>query len=157
ELLLETEGVVPPAVEALVRHALEVADSRERHRDELLEEVPHALPAERHLQPDRHADAEPEVRDGFLRLRHDRALPGDLREIAGRRVHGFGVADGLTHADVEDDLLDLRDLHDVAVAELLAQLIPDRRVVALLQYRGHFGSCSISRLSSGDSSTDGGI
>src|SRR3989454_7048496 len=110
ELLLETERVVTAAVEALVGHALEVADARERDRDELFQEVPHALAAERDLQPDRHSDTEPEVRDGFFRLRHDRPLSGDLREIAGRRVHGLGVADRLAHADVEDDLLDLRIL-----------------------------------------------
>src|SRR5205809_5789418 len=45
ELLLETERVVTAPVEALVGNALEVADARERDRDELLEEVPHALPA----------------------------------------------------------------------------------------------------------------
>src|SRR6266480_7005231 len=49
ELLLETERVVPTPIEALVRNALEVADARECHRDELLEEVPHALAAKRHL------------------------------------------------------------------------------------------------------------
>src|SRR5437870_10928738 len=140
KLLLETERVVTAPVEALVGNALEVADARERDRDELLEEVPHALPAKGHLEADRHADTEPEVRDRFLGLRDDRALSGDLREVAGRRVHRLGVADGLTHADVEDDLLDHRDLHDVAVAELLAQLVANRGVVALLEHGGHFGS-----------------
>src|SRR5437762_4106653 len=138
ELLLETERVVTAAVEALVRNALEVADARERDRDELLEEVPHALAAKRDLEPNGHADPKPEVRDRFLRLRHDRSLSGDLREVAGRRVHRLRVADGLAHTDVEDDLLDLRDLHDVAVAELLAQLILHGRVVTLLQDGCHY-------------------
>src|SRR4029077_21072027 len=140
ELLLETERVVPAPVEALVRHALEVADARERHGDELLEEIPHALAAKRDLEADRHADAQPEVRDRFLRLRHDRPLSGDLRQISGRRVHRLRVADGLAHADIQDDLLDLGDLHDVAVAELLAQVLAHRCVVALLQEGGHLGS-----------------
>src|SRR5207245_1200253 len=111
ELLLETERVVTAPVEALVGNALEVADARERDRDELLEEMPHALPAKRHLEADRHADTEPEVRDRFLGLRDDRPLSGDLREVPGRRVHRLGVADGLTHADFEYDLLYLRDFH----------------------------------------------
>src|SRR5438093_7880588 len=141
ELLLEPEGVVAAPVEALVRHALEVADTRKRHGHELLKEMPHPLTPERHLQADRHADTQAEVRDGLLRLGHDGALPGDLREISGGGVHGLRVTDGLAHADVEDDLLDFGDLHDVPVAELLAQILADVLVVALLQHRSHyFGS-----------------
>src|SRR5713101_1123530 len=138
QLLLETEGVVAAPVEALVGHTLEIPDARKRHRHQLLEEVPHPLAPQRHLETDRHSDTQPEVRDGFLRLRHDGTLSGDLREIAGGRVHGLRVTDGLAHADVEDDLRDLRDLHDVAVAELLAQLILHGRVVALFQYGSHY-------------------
>src|SRR5207237_5095509 len=138
ELLLEPEGVVAAPVEALVRHALEVADTRKRHGHELLEEMPHPLTPERHLEADRHADTQAEVRDGLLRFRHDGTLPGDLREIARGGVHGLGVTDGLAHADVEDDLLDLGDLHDVPVAELLAQILANVLVVALLQHRSHY-------------------
>src|SRR5438067_6961187 len=103
--------------------------------------MPHPLAPQRHLEADGHPNPQAEVRNGFLGLRHDRALARDLREIAGRRVHGLRIPDGLAHADVQDDLLDLRDLHDVAIAELLAQLILHGRVVTLLQYRSHyFGS-----------------
>src|SRR5438445_11337265 len=68
QLLLKSEREVPTAVEGAVRHALEVADARERDRDELLEEMPHALAAEGHLEADGHADPQLEVRDGLLRL-----------------------------------------------------------------------------------------
>src|SRR5438105_8779324 len=46
QLLLEAEREVPAAVEGAVRNALEVADARQRHRDELLEEMPHPLAAQ---------------------------------------------------------------------------------------------------------------
>src|SRR5438132_123382 len=69
QLLLEAERVVAAPVEAALRDALEVADPWERNRDELLEEVPHLRSAQRDLEPDRHADPEPEVRDGLARLR----------------------------------------------------------------------------------------
>src|SRR5579859_234831 len=64
ELLLEAERVIPAAVEAPLRDPLEVTDARQRDGDELLEEVPHLRTPQRHLEPNRHADAEPEVRDG---------------------------------------------------------------------------------------------
>src|SRR5467141_10917 len=48
ELLLETERVVATPVEAFIRHALEVTDARERHRHELLQEMPHSFAAQRH-------------------------------------------------------------------------------------------------------------
>src|SRR5205085_10384101 len=40
-------------------------------------------------------------------------------------------------ADVQDDLLDARDLHDVAVVELLAQLALHRLFVPLLEQARH--------------------
>src|SRR5258708_306257 len=137
ELLLEAERVVAPAVEAPLRDPLEVADARERDRDELLEEVPHPRAAQRHLQADRHADAQPEVGDGLARLRHDRTLPGDDGEVVRGRVHRLRVPDRLAHPDVQDDLLELRDLHDVLVPELLAQLVLDLLLVALAQEAPH--------------------
>src|SRR5216683_2249264 len=136
QLLLQTEREVAAAVERAVRNALEVADARERDGDELLVEVPHALAAERDLDADGHADAQLEVRDGLARLRDHRTLAGDDREVVRGGVHGLAVADGLAHPDVHDDLLQARDAHDVVVRELLAQLVLDALVVALLHRAG---------------------
>src|SRR3989441_4093539 len=140
KLLFEPEREVASAVEALLRHSLEVADARERDGDELFEEMPHPLAAKRDLEADGHADAKAEVRNGLSRLRDDRALPGDRREVPCGGVHRLRVADRLTHPDVEDDLLDLRDLHHVRVAELLAQLVLDGLVIPLFQHGGHDGT-----------------
>src|SRR5436309_759969 len=67
QLLAEPEGVVTPAVEALGRHAPEVAHARERDVDEAVEELVHPGAPERHLGADGHALAELEVRDRFFR------------------------------------------------------------------------------------------
>src|SRR5438094_5214978 len=109
--------------------------------------MPHALAAERDLETDRHTSAQTEVRDCPARLGDDRALTSDRRDVARRGVHGLGVPDRLAHADVQDDLLDLRDLHHVWIAELLAQLLPNALVVALLQgCRHQLGSRHDDRL-----------
>src|SRR5205814_2099992 len=134
ELLLEAERVVPASVETLVGHALEVPDARERHGHELLEEMPHPLAPQRHLETDGHADTQTKVRDGFLRLRHDRTLSRDLREIAGRGVHRlrFGVV--LGNVDAGDDhglIARPRFLDAAALAAVLAR--DDHHLVALAE------------------------
>src|SRR5512135_646809 len=58
ELLPEAQGVVATPVEGLARDATEVADAREREPREALQEVPHALPAQRDLHADRVARAD---------------------------------------------------------------------------------------------------
>src|SRR5206468_1239093 len=83
ELLFEAEREVPAPVEAALRDALEVTDAWQRDGDELLVEVPHARSAQGDLEADGHADALAEVRDRLLRLRDDRLLAGDLRELTG--------------------------------------------------------------------------
>src|SRR5947208_15214215 len=100
-----------------------VADPRERDRHELLEEMPHALAAERDLETDRHTNAQTEVRDGPARLGDDRALTSDRRDVARRGVHGLGGPDRLAHAGVQDALLALRDLRHVWIPELLARFL----------------------------------
>src|SRR5260221_6570493 len=145
ELLLEAERVVAAAVEAALRDALEVTDPRERDRDELLEEVPHPRSAQRHLEADRHADPKPEVRDGLPRLRDHGPLAGDDREVVRGGIHRLRVADRLAHPDVQDDLVEPRDLHDVAVAELLAQLVLHGLLVALAQQVRHLRHDAVGR------------
>jgi hypothetical protein len=56
----------------------------------------------------------------LLRLGDQRLLAGDLRQIAGSRVHDLLVGDGFAHAHVHRDLGDLRDLHDVLEPEALS-------------------------------------
>src|SRR5919202_1118783 len=68
DLLADPEGVVASTVEALGRHAAEVAHPRERDVHEPVEELVHPLAPQRDLAADRHALAQLEVRDRLLRL-----------------------------------------------------------------------------------------
>src|SRR5499426_3723539 len=77
QLLAQPERVVAPAVEALGRHAAEVAHARQRHVDQAVEELVHPRPPQRHLGADRHAFAQLEIRDRLLGARDDRPLAGD--------------------------------------------------------------------------------
>src|SRR6478609_1685342 len=131
-LLREAEGVVAVAVELLRRQAAEVTDARKGDRHETVEELPHAVAAQRRVRTDRHTLAELELRDGLAGLRHDRLLAGDVTDGTLDELAVLGrVAD--THVD--DDLDDARDLHDVGVAELLEERALDLVLVALLEAR----------------------
>src|SRR3954449_2708019 len=132
-LLVEPERVVAPAVELVRRQAAEVADTRQRDRQQPVQELPHPVAAQRDLRADRHALAQLELRDGLGRPADLRLLPGDRGEVADRAVDQLRVAGGVADTHVDDDLHDAGDLHDVAVAELLLQAAADLVEVALLQ------------------------
>src|ERR1700716_3555014 len=68
ELLGDAERVVAPTVEAGRREAPEVADTRGGEADEAVEELPHAIAAQRDLRPDAVALAELETGDRLGRL-----------------------------------------------------------------------------------------
>src|SRR5918911_4309135 len=106
DLLADAERVVALAVEGLRRHALEVADARQRDVHEPVEELVRAVAAQRDHRADRLALAQLEVRDRLARLRDDRLLAGDLAELRDRRVEDLAVLDRLAEAHVHDDLLE---------------------------------------------------
>src|SRR5437588_3434828 len=128
DLLPDAERVVAAAVERSRIEPAEVADARQRDRDEAVEELPHLGAPERHARADRHPLADLEARDRLLRATHLRALPGDRRQLLDRRVERLRVGLRLADAHVERDLRDRRHLHDRREGELLlepgAQLAP---------------------------------
>src|SRR6267143_1403872 len=75
--------------------AAAVANPRTHHVAQSVQEFVHLVAAQRHRAPDRHAFANLEVRNGFLRARDDGLLPGDLTQLYRRRVQQFGVLAGL--------------------------------------------------------------
>src|SRR5918995_2881811 len=121
ELLAEAEAEVAAAVERARRDAAEVADAWQRQRHRSLQEVVHPLAAKRDLRADRHPGPQPELRDAALGAGHDWLLSGDRRQVADGGVERLRVGDGLPEPDVDDDLLDARDLHRVRIAELALQ------------------------------------
>ena len=120
-LLRETEGVVAVAVELLRGQPAEVADPGKRDRDEAIEELPHAVAAQRGVRTDRLPLAQLELGDGLAGPGHLGLLPGDGSEVAHRALDHLGVMGGLAHTHIDDDLDDAPDLHHVAVLELLAE------------------------------------
>src|SRR6185312_9635691 len=68
DLLRETEGVVATAVELLRRQTTEVANARERERQQTVQELPHAVTAEGDVGTDRLALTQLELRDGLACL-----------------------------------------------------------------------------------------
>src|SRR6476620_7488672 len=148
-LLVQAEGVVAPTVELLGREAAEVADAREGDRHETVEELPHAVAAQRGVRTDRHALAQLELGDGLAGLGHDRLLAGDGGEVADGAVDELGVAGSVTDTHVDDHLDDTGHLHDVGVAELLQQrrldLVGVARLEARLRHSGLSRVCHVHR------------
>src|SRR5450759_4547185 len=122
ELLAQAERVVAAAIETLRVDAAEVADSRQRDVEQLVEEKPHAPAAKRGLDANRLAGAQLERRDRLAGLDQDRLLARDGDDVSHRGVERLVVVLCLADADVHDDLGDARHLHGVAVIELLGQL-----------------------------------
>src|SRR5205823_419570 len=116
-----THEAARAAAEGAGWNPAEVADAGERQVERALQEVVHALAAERDLGADGHPGAQPELRDGALRSRNDRPLAGDDRQVAHGGVDRLGVLDRLTPTDVDDHLFHARDLHGIGVPELALQ------------------------------------
>src|SRR4051812_5324237 len=133
QLLGDTERVVAAPVERPRVEAAEVTDARDREADEPVVELPHPVAAQRHLGADRVALAELEAGDRLLGPGDHRLLAGDDAEVRDRAVEQRGLTGRQTDPAVEDDLLELWHLHDVAEAELLLQRRAQVARVALLE------------------------
>src|ERR1035437_3156891 len=145
ELLPEPQRIVPAPVERLSAAAGEVSAARQRKPGESLEEVPHAVAPEGDPGTDRVTGPKAELRDGALRLRRDRLLAGDGRQVSDGRIDRLGVGKSLTQADVNHDLADTRDLHGVRIAELLLQGRHGFFLVSLMKTAAHAPGSSCSR------------
>ncbi len=81
QLFLQTEGIVAAAVKGIGVDAPEVADPRQSHAEQTIEELIHSLAAQRDLHTDGLAFTDLEVRDGLASLRRDGLLAGDGGEV----------------------------------------------------------------------------
>ena len=135
QLVVDAERVVAVPVEGTRRQPAEVADARDREADQAVEELPGAVAAERHLDPDGHLLAELEGRDRLLRARDDRLLPGDPLDVALGALDERLLGDRLADARVQHDLDEPGHLHDVVEAELVFEGRADLGHEALLQPR----------------------
>src|SRR5207237_748572 len=117
DLLAQAERVVAAAVESVRAHAAEVADSRQRDVQQLVEEVPHATAAKSCLDADRLARAQLESGNGLLGLDQLRLLARDRDHVADSSVQCLVVVLRLADADVDHDLVPAWALHPVAVVQ----------------------------------------
>src|SRR3954470_12304586 len=76
-LLLDPEGVVPPAIKAPVGKPAEVANARYRKIDEAIQKLVHPGASQRHRRADRHSLPQSEVGNRLLGPGHHRLLTGD--------------------------------------------------------------------------------
>ena len=96
DLLRETEGVVAPTVELLRGQTTEVADARERERQQAVQELPHAVTTEGDVGADRLALTQLELRDGLGGLADLRLLTGDQGQVGDRAVDQLGITGSVT-------------------------------------------------------------
>src|SRR5215468_2253008 len=81
DLLLQAHGEVAIAVERLAVQAAEVADARQGDVHQAVDELVHAVAAQRDLGADRHAVAQLEGRDRLARFGDHRLLAGDRGKL----------------------------------------------------------------------------
>src|SRR5438093_9133626 len=70
DLLAQAQRLVAAPVERVRVQPSEVADPRQCDRDQAIDELPHAVAAQRHARADRHPLADLELRDRLLRAAH---------------------------------------------------------------------------------------
>src|SRR5581483_3535275 len=114
----------------------EVADARQRERQEAVEELPHAVATQRGVGADRHALTQLELGDGLAGLVHERLLAGDRGEVLDGPLDQLRVLGGVADTHVDDDLRQTRHQHDVLELELLLQCRRNRLAVLGLETRG---------------------
>uniref|UniRef100_A0A0N4Z1E8 Peptidase A2 domain-containing protein n=1 Tax=Parastrongyloides trichosuri TaxID=131310 RepID=A0A0N4Z1E8_PARTI len=139
DVLLQTRGVVAATVERSALQAPEVLHARQRDGDQAVQELVHLVAAQRDLAADDHAFAQLEAGDGVTSLGRHSLLTGDGRQILEGRVGLLGVGDSFTDTHVQDDLVQLGDLHLVGVAELFLQDAADAVLIFGLEARRVLG------------------
>src|SRR5699024_4474841 len=112
KLLLEAEGEVAAAVEAICADTSEVSDAGQSHAEQSVEELVHHIASEGHLDAYHHALADLEVRDRLLGAAYAGPLAGNGGDIVHDRIDHLLVVAGLAAANIDDDLIQLGDLHD---------------------------------------------
>ena len=117
-VLLDSDSDVTQRVDGFQSDAAEVARSRERDVDELVEEIKHPCAPERDLVPDDVSLPEFESRDGLLRAARCRFLPRDTREAVFDDLYLLLVIH-LPGSGRDDRFHEARRLKRVRIAEHL--------------------------------------
>jgi hypothetical protein len=82
DLFLQAHGIVAATVEAGAGNAAEIADTRQRDRDQAVQEFVHPPAAQRDLAADADFLAQLELRDRLAGLGDDRLLAGNRLQLS---------------------------------------------------------------------------
>src|SRR6267154_180625 len=121
QLVSQSQRIIPTAVKRILGQTAKVAHTREHHVAQAIEKFVHHIAAQSHRTADGHPLANLEIRDGLLRPRDHRLLPGDLAELNRRGVQELGVLTCFAETDVDRDFLQLGHGHHVLPAKALHQ------------------------------------
>ncbi len=117
ELFLDAEGVIASAVEGIAVDASEVADAGQGDIHELIEEFIHTATAQGDFAADSHTLPEFPSGEGFTRASDDGFLTGNSGEVGDSGFENFGITDGVAASHIEDNFIELGNLHDVFIVE----------------------------------------
>ena len=128
-MVAQPHRVVAAPVERPRGEPTKIANARQGDTRQPVEELVHALAAQRDHGADGHVLAKLEIRDGFLCPRDDGLLPRNLAKLHRGRIQQLRVLNGLAQAHVDHDLAQARHSHRVPVVELLDQRLHRGRPV----------------------------
>src|SRR5580704_523464 len=140
QLVVQSEGVIAPAIERLRGHSTEVTHPGQHHADQPVIKFVHAVAAQGDHGANWHAFAYFESGDRFLGPRGHRLLAGNLTQFVSRRIHELGVLGGIAHPHVDYDLVQTRYRHRILEIEFLHQRGSDFLMKTLFQPRRLFGA-----------------
>src|ERR1700690_1039453 len=121
QLIVQAERIVAAPVERLGRNSTKITHTRQNNRYQAIEKFIHAIAAQRNHRPDRHAFANFKGGNRLLCLGDDRLLPCNLAQFVRRRIHDIGVLCRLSHAHVDDNLVQPRNRHRILQVKFLGQ------------------------------------
>ena len=113
--------MVPALLMANAVNAAEITHAGQRDTEQTVNELVHLRAAQRHFCADGHALAQFKVCNRLFGLANNRALAGNGGKVRQDRIHDLRVVTRFATAAVNNDFVELRDLHDALVPEFLHQ------------------------------------
>src|SRR5690349_4419736 len=96
-LLLDAEGIVPPAIKAPARQPAEIPDAGNRQIDEAIEKLVHPSASQCHRGSHWHALAKSEIGDRLFGASDHRLLTCDQTQFLDRSLELLRVLGGIAH------------------------------------------------------------
>src|SRR5471030_549834 len=133
DLLFDTDVVVTTTIERTAIDTTEIANARQSHGNEAIQELVHASAAQGDHGTDRVAFTDFETRDSFARLGGHWLLASNLSQVADSVFEDFLVRDSLTNTHVQGDLGQTWNFHHRLVTEFRGQVGDDFFFIEFLE------------------------